>query len=393
MRIAQISPLFESVPPKLYGGTERIVHFLTEELVALGHDVTLFASGDSETSARLVPVCDRALRLGKAAEPTAHHLLALEAAFRNPGEFDVIHTHVDYLAYPFARRHPDTPVVATLHGRLDLPELQPLYREYAGIPLVSISDAQRAPLPDAEWVATVHHGLPVSRYPFRARPGGYLAFLGRVSPEKGLLSAIDIALACGMPLRIAAKVDAADKAFFEERVRPRLDHPLIGFLGEIGDERKAEFLGGAAALLFPIEWPEPFGLVMIEAMSCGTPVLARRRGSVPEVMADGITGFTFEMDDEAVALVPRAMGLDRRACREHFEARFAARRMAEDYLAAYRKVTEAASETAAGGNAEDWRPHGGGHQRQREVLHNGQLLPGREAEPGPQTWGDIRGLR
>lgn len=395
MRIAQIAPLYESVPPALYGGTERIVHFLTEELARLGHDVTLFASGDSRTSARLVPVCERALRLGGAKEPVAPHLIGLETAFRRAREFDVIHSHVDLLAYPFARRHAGAPVIGTLHGRLDLPELRPIYREYREAAVVSISDSQRAPLPFAHWLGTVHHGLPTGLYPFHPGQGRYLAFLGRISPEKGLESAIDIALASGLPLKIAAKVDRDDRLYFSDVIKPRLDHPLIEYVGEIGDAQKASFLGNALALLFPIDWPEPFGLVMIESMACGTPVIARRRGSVPEVMRHGVSGFMFEKDDEAAALVGRIGEIDRAGCRRHFEARFGARRMAEDYLAIYRRVAERAAETArmAGISAGNGRIDGGGHPRQRQVLHNGQLLPRGEAEPRPQAWRDLRGLR
>ncbi len=388
MRIAQISPLYESVPPTMYGGTERIVHFLTEELVKLGHDVTLFASGDSRTSARLEPICGQALRLGNVEEPLACHLVSLETAFRRLGEFDVVHSHIEYLAYAFARRHPEVPIVSTLHSRQDLPALQSLYREYPDVLAVSISDAQREPLSWIDWMATVYHGLPEDYLPFHPGPGGYLAFLGRVSPEKGLLSAIDIAIRAGLPLRIAAKIDPKDREFFDARIRPRLSHPLIEYLGEIGDAEKAGFLGGATALLFPIDWPEPFGLVMIEAMACGTPVIARRRGSVPEVMRDGVSGFTFETDAEAVEAVGRVGGLSRAACRAYFEERFTARRMAEDYMRVYRTAEELAAEPA-----EDWRSDGGGHQRQRQVLHHGQLLPGREAEPGPQARRHLRRIR
>ncbi|HLP42452.1 MAG TPA: glycosyltransferase family 4 protein [Fibrobacteria bacterium] len=388
MRIAQISPLYESVPPRLYGGTERIVHFLTEELVRTGHEVTLFASGDSKTSAALVPVCGRALRLSDSREPVASHVVQLEQAFRRAGEFDVIHSHVDYLVFPFARRHPGVPVLATLHGRLDLPELLTLYQEYPEARLISISDSQRAPLPGIAWAGTVHHGLPPGLYRPNPKPGRYLAFLGRVSPEKGLASAIDIAVAAGIPLRIAAKVDRFDRDFFETDIRHRLDHPLVDFIGEIGEREKQDFLGNALALLFPIDWPEPFGLVMIEAMACGTPVIARRRGSVPEVMRHGVSGFVFEHDSEAVEAVWRVPDLSRMGCRRYFEERFAARRMAEDYVAIYQKAAE-----GAGPASRDWRGNGGSHPRQRRVLHPGQLLPGREAEPGPEGRRDLRRLR
>ncbi len=287
MRIAQVAPLYESVPPKYYGGTERIVSYLTEELVRQGHDVTLFASGDSVTAAQLVPACPSSLRLDRSCEDQlAHHVLMLEHVVQRAAEFDVLHFHVDYLHFPFSRRQP-TPHVTTLHGRLDIPDLVPLYREFNGVPLVSISDAQREPLPWANWLATVYHGLPPDLYRFRGEPGGYLAFLGRISPEKRVDRAIEIAQRVRMPLRIAAKIDAVDQAYFEREIEPLLDDPLVEYVGEIGETEKDEFLGNAQALLFPIDWPEPFGLVMIEALACGTPVIAYRHGSVPEVLDDG----------------------------------------------------------------------------------------------------------
>jgi glycosyltransferase involved in cell wall biosynthesis len=338
LRIAQVAPLHESVPPRLYGGTERVVSYLTEELVGLGHDVTLFASGDSMTSARLVALCDRSLRLGSPeGDPIAAHLLLLERVFAEADQFDVIHFHCDYLHFPLTRRAA-VPSVTTLHGRLDLPDLIPLYREYAEIPLVSISDAQRSPIPWANWRATVPHGLPSDFASLHSEPGHYAALLGRVSPEKGVDRAIEIARRAGIPLRIAAKVDRADRDYFEAVIRPLLDDPGVEFIGEIGEEEKEEFLGGAVALLFPIDWPEPFGLVMIEAMACGTPVIAYCRGSVPEVLEDGVTGAVVSNVDEAVAALSGIGRLDRARCRRVFEARFTAARMARDYLRVYEGV-------------------------------------------------------
>lgn len=338
MRIAQVAPLYESVPPKLYGGTERVVSYLTEELVAQGHDVTLFASGDSRTSARLISPCPRALRLDKSVkDQLAHHLVMLEDVFRRTDEFDVMHFHVDYLHYPLSRRARQ-PQLTTLHGRLDLADLLPLYSEFAEMPLVSISDAQREPLPDARWLGTVHHGLPLDLHAPREAPGRYLAFLGRISPEKRVDRAIEIARQVGMPLRIAAKVDRADRAYFTREIRPLLDASFVEYLGEIGEAEKTEFLGNAYALLFPIDWREPFGLVMIEALACGTPVIAWRHGSVSEVLEDGVTGFLVEELEDAVAAVSRVASLSRRRCRSVFEERFSARRMAQDYLAIYQRV-------------------------------------------------------
>jgi glycosyltransferase involved in cell wall biosynthesis len=338
VRIAQVAPLFESVPPRYYGGTERVVSYLTEELVAQGHDVTLFASGDSDTAARLVPVCPRSLRLDPGCrDRLAHHILLLEKVFQEAPGFDVIHFHVDYLHFPILRRM-DRPHITTLHGRLDIPDLAPLFREYADMPLVSISNSQREPLPWVNWQATVHHGLPENLLPFQEKPGKYLAFLGRVSPEKGLDQAIRIANAAGVELRIAAKVAAEDAEYYRTVIKPLLTGPYVRFLGEIGESEKREFLGGALALLFTIDWPEPFGLVMIEAMACGTPVIAYPRGSVPEVLADGETGFLARGVEEAVAAVERAASLDRLQCRRVFERRFTASRMADDYLAVYERA-------------------------------------------------------
>jgi len=360
VRIAQVSPLMESVPPQLYGGTERVVSFLTEELVALGHQVTLFASGDSITDAQLVTCAPRALRLDKECrDPIAHHVRMLHEVQRRAHSFDVIHFHIDYLHFPLGPTL-GVPHLTTLHGRQDIPDLAPLYRTYGREPLVSISDAQRAPLPDANWQATVYHGLPADRFRFHPEPGQYLAFLGRVSPEKRLDRAIDIAHRVGLPLKIAAKVDAADQAYFEREIKPRLDDPLIEFVGEIDDRGKDDFLGQAAALLFPIDWPEPFGLVMIEAMACGTPVVAFRCGSVPEVMDDGASGFVVEDMEQAVDATRRALTLPRARCRQTFERRFLARRMAEDYLRVYRRLiaTSAHVDRAAGARLDPGAAYG-----------------------------------
>jgi glycosyltransferase involved in cell wall biosynthesis len=335
MRIAQVAPLYERVPPELYGGTERVVSYLTEELVRLGHDVTLFASGDSITGARLESVCPRALRL----DPIPHDSLALHVrmlgrVYRSAGRFDVIHCHTDYLGLPLTG-FVATPTVFTLHGRLDVPDVPALYAEFGHVPLVSISDAQRAPMPTAHWMRTVYHGLPQSLYRPSFAPGSYLLFVGRISPEKRPDSAIAIAKAVGMSLKIAAKVDPVDRGYFEATIRPLLDDPLIEYLGEVNDARKGELLRGARALLFPIDWPEPFGLIMIEALACGTPVVARRCGSVPEVIRDGITGFVCDSDADLIGALRRVSTLDRRACRAEFETRFTATTMALRYLELY----------------------------------------------------------
>lgn len=338
MKIAQVAPLWESVPPQLYGGTERIVSYLTEELVRLGHDVTLFASGDSVTAAKLKPACPYSLRLATGpVNRDAPFVLMMEKAFGEDAEqFDIIHSHLDFLSFPISRRCP-TQVLTTLHGRLDLPEIMPVFHEFSEMAVVSISDAQRKPLPQANWKATVYHGLP-DLYSFHPNPGSYLAFLGRISPEKCPDHAIEIAKRVGMPLRIAAKVDPADRAYFETQIERLLEHPLVEYVGEITDAEKCDFLGDAAAVLCPYDWPEPFGLVLIESLACGTPVIAYRRGSIPEIVEDGVTGFICENLDEMVAAVERLPLIERRRCRESFEQRFTIRRMAEDYVALYERM-------------------------------------------------------
>ncbi len=340
MRIAQVAPLYERVPPRLYGGTERIVSYLTEELLALGHDVTLFASGDSLTAARLAPIGSAPVELDtERVQQLAPHALMLELVAQRAHEFDIIHFHTDYLHFPIARRLA-TPHVTTLHGRLDHPELQPLYEEFPEIPVVSVSEAQRRPLPAANWAGTVHHGLPERLYRRGEGAGGYLAFLGRMSREKRPDRAIEIARRLGMPLRLAAKVGVADEPYFRSVIVPLLDDPLIEFVGQIGDSEKQLFLGEARALLFPIQWAEPFGMVMIESMACGTPVVAFRDGSVPEVVEDGVTGFVVDSIEDAVLATAAACMLSRERCREAFEERFLARRMALDYVRIYREVID-----------------------------------------------------
>ena len=338
MRIAQVAPLYESVPPKYYGGTERVVSYLTEELVRQGHEVTLFASGDSETNARLVAACRRSLRLDKRYQgQMAHHIVMLERVFQRAGEFDIIHFHVDYLHFPLSRRKAVTHVT-TLHGRLDIPDLVSLYQEFREMPVISISNGQREPLPWANWQATVYHGLPADIYRFHPEPGSYLAFLGRISPEKRVDRAIEIAKQVGMRLKIAAKIDRVDQDYFESEIAPLLSNSLVEFVGEIDDDEKDEFLGNAYALLFPIDWPEPFGLVMIEAMACGTPVIAYRGGAVPELVEAGQTGFIVEGLEDAVEAVRRVAQLSRKRCREVFEQRFTATRMAQDYVQQFERL-------------------------------------------------------
>lgn len=338
MRIAQIAPLYESVPPRLYGGTERIVSWLTEELVTQGHDVTLFASGDSVTRARLVAGCPRSLRLdGRSVDRLAHHIVMLEEVASRASRFEVIHWHIDYLHFPLSRRI-DCPGLTTLHGRLDIPDLLPVYRQFGDMPVVSISRAQRGPLPQARWAGTVYHGLPRGLHRFQEGRGGYLAFLGRISPEKRVDRAIEIARQAGIPLRIAAKIDPADQHYFEREVAPLLRLPFVDYLGEIGEEEKSTFLGDALALLFPIDWREPFGIVMIEALACGTPVIAWPGGSVPEVIQDGVTGFLVSSIAAAAAAVRRVSRLSRSRCREEFDRRFTADRMARDYVRIYHRL-------------------------------------------------------
>ena len=344
MRIAQVAPLAESVPPRLYGGTERVVSWLTEELVAQGHDVTLFASGDSATSAELVRSVPEGLRLSGIRDHTASLLVMLDEVRRRTADFDIIHFHIDMLQFPLFQKASDR-CLTTLHGRIDLVDFHPVYRAFPAMPLVSISANQRHPLPSANWLTTIQHGLPPGSAPEVNTGGGYLAFLGRIAPEKRPDRAIEIAKQVGLPLKIAAKVDPVDKEYFEHMIRPQLDHPLIEFIGEIGDHEKRRFLGDASVLLFPIDWPEPFGLVMIEAMREGTPVVAWRCGSVPEVIDEGVTGFAIGSIDEPVRAVGMALRLDRASIRARFEERFTASQMAENYRAAYGRVLAGAIPT------------------------------------------------
>ena len=335
MRIAQVAPLFESVPPRRYGGTERVVSYLTEELVRQGHQVTLFATADSRTSAELVPIVDRPLRGD--ANWIAHGLIQVEQVFRRAGEFDVLHFHADHLHYPLLREA-EVPVVTTLHGRLDLPGLGQLYRVFPHAAVISISDAQRTPLPHARWMGTVHHGLPTDLYRPGRGTGGYLAFVGRISPEKRLDRAVEIARRAGLPLRVGAKVDPVDRMYFEREIEPLLRGPGVEYLGEIDDREKAELLGDALALLFPIDWPEPFGLVMVEAMASGTPVLAFRGGAVEEIVRRRVTGAIVDSVEEAVRVLPSVLALDRERCRQEFERRYSAGRMARDYVRIYERA-------------------------------------------------------
>jgi glycosyltransferase involved in cell wall biosynthesis len=343
MKIAQIAPLIESVPPRLYGGTERIVSYLSDELVNLGHDVTLFASGDSVSSAKLVPCAPMALRLdANVRDPIPYYMLMLDRVRERADAFDILHFHIDQFHFPLFRPISHR-TVTTLHGRQDLHDLKPLYVGFADMPLVSISDHQRDPIAHSNFVATIHHGIPANLLTpsYNAR-GGYLAFLGRICPEKRPDRAIEIARAVGLPLKIAAKVDRVDEAYFHAQIAPLLNQPGIEFLGEINERSKSEFLGEALALLFPVDWPEPFGLVMIEAMACGTPVLAFRCGSVEEIVEPGVTGAIVASVDEAVRALPRVLALGRRRVRRRFEQRFTATRMAKDYLAVYRSLLERA---------------------------------------------------
>jgi len=337
VKIAQIAPLIESVPPRTYGGTERIVSYLTEELVQLGHEVSLFASGDSVTSARLVPCATTALRLNPhVRDPIPYYMLMLDRVREWANDFDILHFHIDQFHFPLFRPRAGS-TLTTLHGRQDLPDLRPLYFGFSEMPLVSISDAQRAPIQNANFAATVYHGLPIDlHWPTFNPRGGYLAFLGRISPEKGIDRAVKVARALGIPFKIAAKVDRVDEVYFREQIAPLLEEPGVEFIGEINEQEKTEFLGQALALMFLIDWPEPFGLSMIEAMACGTPVLAFRRGSVEEVIEHGVTGYVIDSVEDAILTLPRVIALDRRAVRRQFEARFTSARMAKDYVRVYK---------------------------------------------------------
>ncbi len=363
MRIAQVAPLYESVPPKRYGGTERIVSYLTEELVRQGHRVTLFASGDSVTKAELVPMGRRSLRLNdQCVDQLARHVVLLDQVFQRAHEFDVIHFHIDYLHFPLSQRAA-IPEITTLHGRLDIPDLIPLYKQFPDVPVISISNSQRQPLPWANWQATVYHGLPEDLFRFRSEPGKYLAFLGRVSPEKRVDRAIEIAKRARMPLKIAAKVDPVDKRYFKRVVEPLLrDSSVAEWVGEISDQQKDEFLGNAYALLFPIDWPEPFGLVMIEAMACGTPVIAYDGGAVSEVIEDGRTGFIIKELEDATEAIRRVPDLSRARCRESFEKRFTASRMAHDYVKVYKRLVGRRLTARRRGSAHDITRHSGQRQ-------------------------------
>jgi|SRR6187402_1099816 len=337
MRIAQIAPLFESVPPDLYGGSERVVSWLTEEMVRMGHEVTLFASGDSRTSATLVPGCERALwRDSSCRETLPHHVLLVEEVFRRASEFDVLHFHCDYVHFPLVRRH-QAATLTTMHGLLHPPDLRRLLEEYYDVPLVSISQSQRSPIPTANWKGSVHHGLPSDLHTFRETAEEYIAFLGRISPDKGVERAIDLAIKTQIPLRIAAKIYEEDRSYFHQKIEPLLkEHAgLVEFLGEVGGKDKDDFLGNAKALIFPVEWPEPFGLVMIEALACGTPVLAWNRGAVPEVIDHGVNGFTVDSVIQAIECLPLLNKIDRRTCRLSFEKRFRSEQMAEKYISLY----------------------------------------------------------
>jgi glycosyltransferase involved in cell wall biosynthesis len=349
MRIAQVAPLAESVPPKLYGGTERVVAWLVDELASLGHEVTLFASADSKTSARLEGVWPQALRLGRPrTDPMVAQAALLEAVARQAAEFDVIHTHIDWLHLPLLSRL-GVPFLTTCHNRMDLPGFADVVRRFPDAPFVSISNNQRLTLNEANWLGTVYHGLPADLFRPSFEPGSYLAFLGRLTAEKGPEAAIRIARAAKMPLRIAAKVPRDERNYFKEKLEPQIDGGQIQLTGEVNDATKREFLAGAAALLFPIDWPEPFGLVMIEAMACGTPVIAFKSGSVPEVIDDGITGFVVSGETEAVEAIERLPELDRRQVRGHFEKRFTTRRMAQEYLHHYKALVQSnAGKVAAG---------------------------------------------
>ena len=383
MKIAQIAPLMESVPPRLYGGTERIVSYLTDELVRLGHDVTLFASADSITAAELVSCASMALRLdSNVRDPIPYYMLMLDRVRKLAEEFDILHFHIDQFHFPLFRRMADR-TVTTLHGRQDSPDLKPLFLGFSEMPLVSISNDQRQPIANANFVATVHHGIPTDLHkPIYNPRGGYVAFLGRISPEKRPDRAIQIARTLGIPLKIAAKVDKVDEAYFREQIAPLLGDPGVEFIGEIDERSKAEFLGEALALLFPIDWPEPFGLVMIEAMACGTPVLAFRRGSVSEIIDQGVTGAIVDTMDEAVRMLPRVIALDRHAVRRRFEQRFSSARMATDYVALYHSLLEQSSIPERETTVPPLRPA-------LEKKSNGQGLHGDRARRAAETGGPV----
>jgi glycosyltransferase involved in cell wall biosynthesis len=342
LRIAQLAPLYERIPPKFYGGTERVVSYITEELTRRGHDVTLFAAGDSDTKARLVPGCEQALRLiGRPELGAFLQLPMISDVYEGAADrFDVIHSHLDYWSFPFARLTPTVPTVSTMHGRLDIEELHPVYRRYRSVPLVSISNAQRRPLMSVNWIATIYHGIPSGLLSFSGGPGKYLAFLGRISPEKRPDIAIEVARRAGIPLKIAAKVDVVDRDYFETVIKPRIAPPDVEYVGEISESEKSEFLGNALALLFTIDWPEPLGLAMIEALACGTPVVARPCGSIPEIINPGVTGFIAAGFQDLVSAVERVAGLSREACRKEFEQRFTVEIMADRYERVYRKLIE-----------------------------------------------------
>ena len=356
MRIAQVAPLYESVPPRLYGGTELVVSYLTEELVNQGHDVTLFASGDSLTKAKLMAGTKRSLRLDPdSCDPLAHHILMLEKVLREHEEepFDMIHFHVDYLHFPISRREA-LPSLTTLHGRLDIPDLVPLYREFREAPVVSISNAQRKPLPWLNWAGTVLHGLPHNKYKAQDGKGDYLAFLGRISPEKGVDQAIQIAEQSGKKIKIAAKIDRVDRDYYDSKIKPLMNSPNVEYLGEIGYPEKCDFLGNAAALLVPIQWPEPFGLVMIEAMACGTPVIAYPNGSVPEIVQHGVNGFIVQNVKQAALAVGKLSQIDRHECRRHFEKHFTTGRMCRDYVAIYEHLQTEPAALLLSDGAQKW---------------------------------------
>jgi glycosyltransferase involved in cell wall biosynthesis len=381
MRIAQVAPLYERVPPTTYGGTERVVSYLTEELVRLGHEVTLFATGDSRTSATLVPMRARAIRSDVSCQdPLACHVLMLEEVFRAGRDFDVMHFHTGFLHFSVARRMPCAHVT-TLHGRLDVADLPALFDEFLDVPLVSISNAQRRPLAHASWQRTVYHGLPATLLPFSPKARGYLVFVGRISPEKRPDRAIEIARHAGLPLKIAAKVDNADREYFQEIIEPMLSAPGVEYIGEVEESQKADLLGGAQALLFPIDWPEPFGMVLIEAMACGTPIIAWNHGSVSEIVEPGRNGFLVDSIKDAAAAVVESVKLDRAACRAVFEARFTADRMARDYVSIYEKLLE---RSIGRGRQEGQRDRS--RRGPESVLHRHGNRAGGRADPRSEAW-------